>query len=53
MIIVAICEVMGWDYYTYQAQPIWFTELLIRKLEIDSKKQQAAINKSRGRTGVQ
>ena len=53
MIVAVICEQMGWDYHTYQAQPIWFTDLLVRKLEIDSKKQQAAQRKASTRSGVQ
>ena len=52
MIIAVICEQMGWDYYTYQAQPLWFTELLVRKLEIDAKKQQAMNKKGRSRNGI-
>jgi hypothetical protein len=52
MLIAVLCEAMGWDYFTYQAQPLWFTELLIRKLEIDAKKQQAVNSKARARKGI-
>lgn len=53
MIVAVICEKMGWDYHTYQAQPLWFTELIVKKLEIDNKKQQAAHMQGRARKGVQ
>jgi hypothetical protein len=45
MVIACLCEKMGWDYYTYLDQPVWFVELLIQKLEIDNKKQAQANRK--------
>lgn len=38
MVIVALCERMGWDFYTYMAQPTWFIAGLIEKLKIDAQK---------------
>ena len=40
MLIAAICEKMGWDYFTYMAQPIWFVRLLAQKFDIDAKNAQ-------------
>jgi hypothetical protein len=37
MLIAAICEKMGWDYFTYCAQPHWFIHLLARKFEVDAQ----------------
>ena len=48
MIVAVICEKMGWTYQQYQEQPVWFTELLVRKLEIDNKTQNEA---AKGRAG--
>jgi len=33
--------VYGWDYYTYMNQPTWFVELIIERMRIDAKKQEA------------
>lgn len=53
MIVAVICEQMGWTYEEYMNNPLWFTELLVRKLEIDAKKQQAINSKAPSRRGVQ
>ncbi len=37
MMIAVVCERMGWDYYTYLAQPLWFIRLLLRKFEVDAQ----------------
>jgi len=37
MEMVAICQEMGWDYWTYMNQPQWFLDLLRDKLVLDSK----------------
>ena len=42
MIVVAICELMGWTSRQYHEQPTDFIELLLAKLEIDDKKRRAA-----------
>ncbi len=31
MVIVDICERMGWDYHTYMDQPYWFIKHLNEK----------------------
>jgi hypothetical protein len=36
---VIICERMGWTFNEYEAQPIWFLELLQAKLNEDGKHQ--------------
>ena len=38
MLMVAICETMGWDYFQYLEQPSWFVDLIIEKMSIDAKK---------------
>lgn len=38
MIIVAICELFGWDYYTYMSQPKWFIDLIKAKMTVDAQK---------------
>lgn len=38
MIIVAVCELYGWDYHTYMAQPFWFIQLILEKMRIDAEK---------------
>ena len=45
MLIVSICQEMGWDYYTYMNQPNWFLELIINKIVIDNKKLNEEIKK--------
>jgi hypothetical protein len=40
MLMVHICEQYHWDYETYMRQPMWFLELIHKKLEIDGKKAQ-------------
>ena len=56
MLIVAVCEKMGWDYFTYQKQPSWFVDLIIEQMIIDGKKakekeQQARATRPVGRGG--
>jgi len=41
MKMVAICQEMGWDYFTYLNQPKWFLELIETKFEIDSRQKNA------------
>jgi len=36
MMVVSICQEMGWDYYQYLNQPRWFIGLVKDKLEVDS-----------------
>jgi len=38
MVIVALCERLGWDYHTYMAQPTWFVEGLLEKMRIDAQR---------------
>lgn len=47
MIVAVICERMGWTYRQYHEQPLHFTELLIRKLDIDNMKSNAAAKRAR------
>jgi hypothetical protein len=42
MVVVALCQIMGWTYQQYHEQPTYFIELLLAKLEIDNRKQEAA-----------
>jgi len=37
MIVVAICQEMGWTYDEYLDSPKWFIDLIKTKLEIDSE----------------
>lgn len=37
--MVAICEMYGWDYFTYIAQPEWFIKTITEKMKIDSIRQ--------------
>lgn len=52
MIVAVICERMGWTYRQYYEQPLHFTELLIRKLDIDNRNGSAAAKKARAGSGV-
>jgi hypothetical protein len=52
MIVAVICERMGWTSRLYYEQPLHFTELLIRKLDIDNKNGSAAAKKARAGSGV-
>ncbi len=38
MVMIAICQEMGWTYEEYLNQPIWFINLLKAKMIIDNKK---------------
>jgi len=38
MLIVEICQMFGWDYYQYLAQPAWFLDLIHSRMEFDGKK---------------
>lgn len=38
MVIVEICRIYCWDYYTYLAQPTWFIDMIIERINIDNKK---------------
>lgn len=42
MLMIEICERFHWDYYTYMQQPLVFIDLIVKKMEIDAKKQKAA-----------
>jgi hypothetical protein len=37
MLIVTVCQEMGWTYREYLSQPEWFVGLLFEKLKIDNK----------------
>jgi hypothetical protein len=39
MQVVALCERFGWTYTEYMSQPASFIDLLMKKLEIDAKKE--------------
>jgi len=39
ILVIEICQKMHWDYYTFQAQPIWFIEMIIEKMKIDGIKE--------------
>jgi len=41
MIVVTICEAYGWDWQTYENQPLWFIDLIKKKMEIDAKKSKS------------
>jgi hypothetical protein len=36
-----VCQLYGWTYQEYMAQPHWFTELAIERLIIDRKAESA------------
>lgn len=38
MMIVVLCEKFCWDYHRYMQQPTWFIQTIIKKMEIDKKK---------------
>lgn len=38
--MVVICREMGWDYWTYQSQPIWFITGVADHLNQEAKKIQ-------------
>lgn len=46
MIVVEICQMFGWDYWTYLAQPTGFLDLIHRRLAIDGQKAKAEKEKS-------
>lgn len=37
-----VCERMHWDYFTFEQQPSWFVELLLKKWELDAKAAEGA-----------
>jgi len=39
MIMVEICEMMGWTYQEYWDQPNWFIEVIREKIRIDRKRK--------------
>lgn len=45
MMMLEIMEKYHWDYYTYQAQPIWMVNMIVEKMKIDAmkKKQQESL----------
>lgn len=45
MLIVSVCQEMKWDFYQYLNQPEWFVDLIIAKLEIDSKNIKKSLKK--------
>lgn len=47
MVTIAVCERMRWDYFTYQEQPTWFIEGLLRKWEIDHRNQEQAAKQAK------
>jgi len=49
MIIAEVCLQYGWTYEEYLDQPIWFIDLIVRRMEIDAKKQKAENQKLRAR----
>jgi len=40
MLVIHICELFHWDYEQYMRQPVWFLEMIHKKMEIDGKKSQ-------------
>jgi len=50
MQIIVICERMGWDFYTYKAQPRWFLKLIHDKYSIDAQKANEEKNKNQQQT---
>lgn len=37
--MVEVCKYMGWDYYKYNDQPVWFIELIKLKMNLDAEHQ--------------
>ena len=35
--MVNVCEKMGWDFFTYMAQPKWFVDLIAAKMGVEAK----------------
>lgn len=48
MLIVTVCEIYGWDYYTYLNQPSWFIELIKVKMKVDNDKIKKDLKKKNG-----
>jgi hypothetical protein len=46
MLMLEVCRLYGWDYYTYQAQPVWFVDLIHERMAIDGKKAEAENKKA-------
>jgi len=42
MLMIEVCQLFHWDYYTYLSQPVWFIDMILEKMRIDAKKQQSA-----------
>jgi len=36
-VAVLLCEKFGWDYETYENQPVWFIRLILAKMSIDNE----------------
>lgn len=47
MLMIEVCRLYGWDYYTYLAQPAWFIEMILERMSIDGKKAEAERTKAK------
>ena len=47
MLMVSICEKMGWTYHEYMRQPRWFIKLLVSKMIMDADKARKEARKLR------
>lgn len=39
MLMLEIMEKYKWDYHTYMIQPTWLIDMIVQKMEIDTKKE--------------
>jgi len=45
MLVVSICQEMGWTYFEYMSQPTWFLTLLKDKMFLDSEARRKEMKK--------
>lgn len=37
MVMLEVMEKYGWDWYTYQEQPVWIIDAAIQKMTVEAK----------------
>ena len=51
LIATEICKIMGWDYWIYLKQPLWFIDLIMMKMAVDSEYAEIEIKKLKSMNG--
>jgi len=46
--MVEVCKYMGWDFHTYEAQPVWFIETVIERIKAEAESANSAHKQNHG-----